>query len=88
VCILRFVDSLHVLILRFSDSLHVLLLTILRLSELLGAGKVLEYEWFGRVGRVFSLHFKVTEDYIAYCRISNSSVKGLFLGCDMAVHPI
>jgi hypothetical protein len=83
--ILGFTNSLHVLILRFGDSLHVLLL---RFSELFGAAKVIEYEWFGRMGRVFSLHFKVTEDYIAYCRISSSSVKGFFLGCDMAVHPI
>ncbi len=65
----------------------ILSMTILRFSELFGAGNVLEYEWFGRMGRIFSLHFKVTEDYIA-CRISSSSVKGFFLGCDMAVHPI
>jgi hypothetical protein len=68
--------------------LVILSMTILRFSELFGAGKVLEYEWFGRMGRVFSLHFKVTEDYIAYCRISSSSVKGFFLGCEMAVHLI
>jgi hypothetical protein len=52
-------------------------MTILRFSELFAAGKVLEYELFGRMGRVFSLLFKVTEDHISLLQNQQQLSQGL-----------